>query len=117
MFDFIPKAYAACDTSKDGLKLTDCLILNDKGQTVANVYKDPAFLINLVVRNLFIIAGIIIFFMIIYAGFLFVSEDKKGPDRAREVVTSAIVGFIIMFAAYWILQIIKLVTGADLVSF
>jgi hypothetical protein len=117
MFNIVPKVYAACDTTQNGLKLTDCLILNDKGETVAQVYKNPAVLINLFVRNAFIFGGIIFFFLIIYSGIQFISGGKKGAEQAQKVMTTALTGFIVMFAAYWILQIIKIVTGADFLNF
>jgi heme/copper-type cytochrome/quinol oxidase subunit 4 len=118
MFNFIPQVYAAgCDTSQGSLNLSDCLILNDKGETVASVYNSPAVLVKILMSNIFIVAGIILFFLIIYSGFLFLSGDKKGPDQAKTMMTTAVVGLLVMFAAYWILQIVKIVTGADLIYF
>jgi hypothetical protein len=117
MFDIVPKVYAACNPSQDGVKLTDCFILNDQGETVASVYKNPAVLINLIVKNLFIVAGIIFFFLMIYSGIQYISGGKKGVDQAQKVMESALIGFIIMFAGYWIIQIIKVLTGADFLNF
>lgn len=114
----IPKAYAqsnlgldGCDPSQSGLNLTDCLRLQGN-QTVGSVYDSPAFLVNLIVRNLFIIAGVILFVMIIYAGFQYIT-NPKGPDEAKSILTAAAIGLILMFAAYWVLQIVKIITGAN----
>jgi hypothetical protein len=103
----------ACDTSQANLNLGDCYALNST-QTVGQVYTSPAVLVNLLVRNIFIIAGIILFFLIMYAGFLFITGNVKGKDKAKEVLQGAIIGFLVMFAAFWIVQIIKVVTGADI---
>lgn len=103
----------ACDTSQANLNLGDCYALNST-QTVRDVYTSPAFLVNLIVRNIFIVAGIVLFFLIIYSGFLFITGNVKGKDKAKEVLEGALIGFLVMFAAYWIVQIVKVVTGADI---
>lgn len=114
MLDIVPKAYAACDVNQEGLKLTDCFLLNPQ-QTVGEVYKDPATLVNLIVRLLFIGGGIIVFLMFIYAGYQLISDPtSKSQEKAKSTLTSAIGGLIVMFVAFWILQIIKVITGADL---
>ncbi len=114
-WSIVPKVYAACDPSKDGVKLTDCFYLNPSSKTtVSGVYGTPTTLINLVVRNLFVFAGIILFLMIIYSGYQIISGGTKGQEQAKNTMTTAISGVIVMFAAYWILQIVKVVTGADI---
>lgn len=40
--------------------------------------------------------------------------DAKKSQQGREAVTWAVVGFIVIFASYWILQIIKVITGVDI---
>ena len=109
----VPKAYAQCDTGQENLNLIDCYILRP-GKTVGEVYDTPTALVNLVVRNLFIIAGILIFFLIIAAGFQFVTGGVKGKDQAAQTIQTAVTGFLLMFAAYWIVQIIKVLTGAQI---
>lgn len=106
----VPKAVAQCSTGQGGVDLRECLQLGG-GQTVASVYSTPAVLINLLVRNVFILAGIILFFVIMYAGFQFISGGKKGAEQAKTTITTALLGFVIMFSAYWILQIIRIITG------
>lgn len=100
-----------CDPGSNTLDLTNCLRLSGT-QTVGDVYSTPAVLIDLIVRNLFPIAGVILFVMIIFAGFQYIT-NPKGPDEARSILEAAIIGLIIMFAAYWILQIVKIITGAN----
>ena len=80
----------SCDSSSSQLNLMDCLILNpESGETVKDVYKDPAVIVNLIVRNLFVLAGVAIFLMIIYAGFKFAmspeSKKKKMPKASLRV--------------------------------
>lgn len=103
-----------CDNSgKSGLNLIQCFKLNAT-QSVGDVYTQPAVLVNLVVKIIFIVSGIILFFMVIYSGFLFITGGTKGMEEAQKVMLSAVTGLIIVFCAFWIVQIIKLVTGADI---
>ena len=52
--------------------------------------------------------------MIVGAGFAMVQGGSKDKDKAKSTMTSAALGFIIMFAAYWIMQIIQLLTGINM---
>jgi len=104
---------AGCDPSKLELNLNDCYRLGES-QKVGDVYDTPATLVNILVRNAFVISGILIFILIFYAGWLFITNESKGKEEAKGVMEAAVVGFIMMFAAYWIVQIIKVVTGADI---
>lgn len=112
-FSLIPRAYAACTAGEGGINLGDCLTLKD-GSKVSDTYQNPAVLINLVVRNLFVFAGLIVFLLILYAGFKFISGGAKGKDEAKTMMEAALVGFILMFSAYWIIQIIEIVTGVPI---
>ena len=105
----------ACTTGQANLNLGECFLLN-KEQTVSEIYPTASSLLNLLTRYIFVVAGIIIFGVIIYAGFLYITDESKGAERAKQILTSALIGFIIMFCAYWIIQIIAAVTGAGLGS-
>lgn len=112
-FFFAPHALAACKPGTASLDLGDCLTLSD-GKTVKSVYAAPADLVNVIVRNIFIVAGLILFGLIIYSGFLFISGGEKGITQAKEILTTALIGFLVMFMAYWIVRIISIVTGANI---
>lgn len=107
------QTYAPCNAGEGDIQLGDCLLLND-GKPISEVYSDPAFLVNLIVRNLFVLAGIILFLLIIFAGYKFVLGGKKGADEAKTIATNAVIGFVLMFAAYWLVQLIALVTGVEI---
>lgn len=96
-----------------GVPLGSCLKLSNN-KPVQDVYTNPAFLVNLLVDNLFVVAGLAIFFMTLLAGFFFITGGKKGLDQAKQILLAVLVGFGIMFGAYWIVQIIKYITGADI---
>ena len=116
MFRFLASTAADCEAGSVGgtnpVALGNCLRLGDD-TPVADVYTSPAFLVNLVVRNLFVFAGIIILFLIFYAGFKMISGGKKGLDEAKNILTSAVAGLVIMICAYWIVQVVGFLTGVQ----
>lgn len=85
----------------------------------------PASLSNLegvysnVVKYAFGIAGIVLFILLIMAGFRFITSggDPKAVEGAKRTMTSALFGFIIILVAYLILVVIKLITGVDVTKF
>lgn len=103
-----------CNPGSGFIPLGDCLKLSDDSKINAT-YTTPAFLVNLIVRNLFVFAGVVMFFMILLAGFKFVTGGKKGLDDAKQIMTATLVGFLLMFSAYWIVQIVKIVTKTNIV--
>jgi heme/copper-type cytochrome/quinol oxidase subunit 4 len=61
-------------------------------------------------------AGLILFVLIMWGGFLILTaagnEEKVG--KGRMWITSAIIGFVIIFAAYWIMQVVQAMFGVGL---
>lgn len=108
---------ATCDPNKqpgDGGIDLGCLLKLGNGLSVKDVYTSPAFLVNLIVYNAFVIAGVLVLFFILLAGFKFISGGVKGKDEAKTIIQSALVGFLLMFTAYWIVQIVEVVTGVPI---
>jgi hypothetical protein len=58
-------------------------------------------------------AGFALLIYIVFAGFTLLMSrgDQKGVAAAQANLTYAIVGFIIVFASYWIVQIVGRVLG------
>lgn len=95
------------------IPLGDKLILKD-GTPVKDVFNSTDDMVNLIVKVVFVGAGFFLFLMIIGAGFALVQGDSKDKDKAKTTMTSAAVGFMIMFGAFWIMQIIQLITGINM---
>jgi hypothetical protein len=70
-------------------------------------------LISAVLPNVYIISGLVLFLYMIFGGFLVISSagDAKKTDEGKQALTNAIIGFGIIFASYWIIQIIEIITG------
>lgn len=79
-------------------------------------YQSIGDFISAILPNIYIIAGIIVFFLFIGGGFMLITSgdnpDQKG--NGAKAVTAAVVGFIIIFVSYWIVQIVEILTGIDI---
>ncbi len=89
--------------------------LRPDGPAVADVYDSPASLINALLPNLYVIAGILLFVFIFAAGFRIIMnpDNKKNMEEGRKAIVYALGGFILLIAAFWIMQIIAAITGIE----
>ena len=57
------------------------------------------------------LAGIILFVMLVWGGFEMIAgaSSTKSRDAGKQRVTAAITGFLLLFASYWIVQVIQLI--------
>jgi len=64
-------------------------------------------------------AGVILFIVIVAAGFtfLFSGGDAKQLEKAKGTFTAAIIGLVVIVCAYLIIQLIGLLTGANITEF
>jgi hypothetical protein len=112
----VTQAYAACSPGDEGVNLANCLTSSD-GTAISERFGSVSSLVNLASITIFAAAGIIFLCMILFSGFKFIQSGTKGKDEARTIMTTAITGLIVIFVAYWIVQIVGLVLGINLVSF
>lgn len=103
----------ALDSGSAGLDLGTAYTLGN-GQPVKDVFSTPAQLVNLLVPNLFVIAGVAAMILAIVIGYKFLAKGSQGIQDAIKISIAGAAGIVVMFAAYWILQIIKQMTGADI---
>ena len=67
---------------------------------------------------IFIFAGVGLFLMILASGFDFLTSagDAKKLDQGKQRLTFAVVGFIIIFSAFWIVQIFGAMFGLQTIT-
>ncbi|OGM18691.1 hypothetical protein A2686_03350 [Candidatus Woesebacteria bacterium RIFCSPHIGHO2_01_FULL_38_10] len=75
-------------------------------------------LVSIFLANAIVIAGAIFLFLIIVGGFTMITSagDSEKVTHGREIITTAIIGFIIILMAYWITYIIGNMTGIDILN-
>ena len=77
-------------------------------------------LVSVVVKNAFVLAGIISFILLIIGGFGVIvsagSGDSKEMEQAKKAVTGAVIGLIIVVTSVLIVQLIATLTGSDVLK-
>jgi len=72
-------------------------------------------LISAILPNIYVFAGIILFILLIVGGLMVIINagkgEQEGVQTGQKAITAALVGFLIIFASYWIMQIIEIITG------
>jgi len=85
---------------------------------VADYFGKPSDLVNLLLANAYIAAGLVIFFLLVFGGLsiIMAGGDQKGLDKGKQAISAAVVGFLVIFTAYWIIQIIEIITGVNILG-
>lgn len=75
----------------------------------------PGAIISYALPYLFAIAGTILFVMIVWGGFeiLTGATNPKSAESGRQRIANAVIGFLILFSAYWLGQIIQIIFGIN----
>lgn len=79
----------------------------------ADQLSSPGGIVTRVLVFIFPLAGLILFLMISWGGFeiLTGAGDSGKVTAGKQRITAAIVGFLILFASYWMVQIMEVVFG------
>lgn len=76
--------------------------------------------VYLFLRGSYMVAGIIILFMLAFAGFKMVQSagggNQQDAEKAKQAATGAVVGFVLVFTSYWIIKIIEAITGYSFIT-
>lgn len=72
-----------------------------------------AQVIDKVLPYLFGAAGLLLLLYLIWGGFGYMMSggDPKAVDAAKKRITTALIGFVIIFVAFWLVQLLGLVLG------
>ncbi len=66
------------------------------------------------------VAGIILLFILIGGGIAMISgagkSDPKSMEQGKKAATSALIGFVVVFSAYWIVKLVEQITGLNLLG-
>ncbi|MBP9820107.1 hypothetical protein KBC79_05230 [Candidatus Woesebacteria bacterium] len=73
----------------------------------------PGGIVSRLLEFAFPLAGLILFAMLVWGGFEIIlgAANKKSVDSGKQRITSAIIGFLLLFSSYWITQIIEVIFG------
>jgi len=78
--------------------------LTDRFDSNGNGSIELAEIISSILPIIYTVAGLILFAMLIWGGFelLFSGGDKHKAESARGRITTAFIGFILVFASFWL---------------
>ncbi len=79
----------------------------------ANQLSTPGGIISRALTFIFPLAGLLLFALLVWGGFemLAGSPTKKSMESGKNRITAALAGFFLLFAAYWIWQIVEVIFG------
>lgn len=76
---------------------------------LADQFSSPAGIINRILLFAFPLAGLILFVMIVWGGFEMITgaTSSKSMEAGKQRITAALIGFFLLFASFWIIQIVE----------
>lgn len=109
------KTFDTLNPLKIGGSDSDDVTVFEESQYVNQLSK-PGLFINRFLWFAFPIASLILFVMIVAGGFQILAgaTSKKSIEEGRKRVVAAIVGFMLLFSSYWIIQIIEKIFGLNI---
>jgi len=74
--------------------------------------------VSKLVPYLFVIAGLLLLVYLLYGGIslMLSGGDPKAIQAAKDKITGALIGFIIVFASFWIVELISRILGITIIS-
>jgi len=73
-------------------------------------------IISVLIPYAYALAGIILFVLLILGGFSYLTSggDPKKVEMAQGKITHALMGFLIIFLAYWLAQLLEIIFGIQI---
>lgn len=98
-------------------RIRDAFFVGDSDPFLSEL-TDIGSLVSILLNNAIVIAGIVLIFLIVIAGIQMISGsgDPQKMDRARQVLTAGILGFILVVAAYFIVRLVESSLGVDILG-
>ena len=116
----VSPAYAAIDWLGKGCAEEENVVINGVNQkiTVATL-KGLECIFSQVLSIFARLAGLAVFVMLIVGGWQYLTSggDKQAAQKARNTITYAILGLVLLIGSWFILRFIKLFTGVEVTNF
>ena len=78
-----------------------------------------ADVVNIIVHNAFMLAGVICFLLLVFGGLgviMGAGGDPKKLESSKKAITGAVIGLILVVTSYWVVQLLETITGVTLLS-
>lgn len=75
--------------------------------------------LSVILKNIYVLTAVVLFLMIFVAGIgMIVSAgDVEKQKASSKTLSSAVIGFVILFLSYWLIKIIEYLTGIQIFTF
>lgn len=77
-------------------------------------------IVSAIISGAISIAGVLLLFILIIGGYGIVkgagSDNPEQVEKGKKAATSALIGFMVVFMAYWIVKLIEDITGLNLLG-
>lgn len=85
---------------------------------VTNMSLKLGAIISAILPYIFVFSGLILFLFLIFGGFQLLASggNPESVKSGQGKVTGALIGFIIIFVAYWLVEILQIVFGIDILK-
>ena len=96
----------------------ETISLNAGGDFTALSNITVASIVSAIIILVLIIAAIVFFFMLVIGGIRYITSggDKAATESARGQITAALIGLVIVFAAWAIINLVNLFFGINILS-
>lgn len=88
--------------------------------TPAESFETFGDLVTVIVKNAFVIAGVIAFLLLVFGAFTIIigagAGDTKQLEKGKQAITGAVIGLIVVIGSFWIVQILETLTGISLLG-
>lgn len=84
----------------------------------ATAFPDIGTFVSSLLPNVYVVAGLSLFVFILLGGFTMITNagNQEKLQQGQKILTSAILGFAILFGSYWVIQIIQVLTGIPILN-
>lgn len=94
------------------------ILKENKG--ITDVFENLGSLISTLLPNVYVIAGVMLFVLLIFGGFTYIlssgQQKPEGVQQGKNAIFTALIGFVLIFASWWIVQIIERITGLNILK-
>lgn len=93
--------------------LNDIDPLNESTIFGDSAKRDPGGIVTELLKYLFPLSGLLLFLMIVWGGFDMIrgASNKQTFEQGRQKMVAAIIGFILIFLAYFVMVVLEKITG------
>ena len=85
-----------------------------------STYGNFGILVQKILNNSFAVISVILVALLILGGVNYIigagSGDQKKAAQAQAIITDALIGFAVVFLSYFIIQIVEVITGVNILN-